>query len=428
VTRRRYLVCGLLFLLVTVNYLDRSVLSVAAKDVAAEFSFSPVVMGYLFASFVWIYALFIFLTGFMIDRFSTKGIQLVGGTIWSAATFLTAFVWSFPSFVGLRMLMGAAEATSLPTCNKIVREWMPAEERGIATTIFSAGTFAGPACGALLVGTVASAYGWRASFMAAGALGLLWLIPFAIWFDRPERVGWLKPEERAGILAARTGKTHEFDRQTPSASLAQLLRSRTLWALAFTQACAIYANNVFLFWLPSYLQSTRGLTLLKTGMFTAVPYALAVVLTIGIGLLSDRVVRSGGGVASGRRRNVVATAMLCASVILAAPLVENIWVLLALTTITLTGIGTTLALNGALLSDLLPSPRNLGKATGTVWFIGQLVGIAAPIVSGYVIASAGYRFLFVVCGLMLVAGSTVCLTLTRRPLLAGDEPAALAAP
>ena len=135
-TRRRYLVCGLLFLLVTVDHLYRSVLSVAARDVAAEFGFSPVVMGYLFASFVWIYALFIFITGFMIDRFSTKRIQLVGGTIWSAATFLTAFVWSFPSFVGLRMIMGAAEATSLPTCNKIVREWMPAEERGVATTLF----------------------------------------------------------------------------------------------------------------------------------------------------------------------------------------------------------------------------------------------------------------------------------------------------
>ena len=264
--------------------------------------------------------------------------------------------------------------------------------------------------------------------MAAGALGLVWLIPFAIWFDRPERVGWLKPEERDGIIAARTGSAKAFDRQTPSASLLQLLSSRTLWALAFTQACAVYANNVFLFWLPSYLQTTRGLTLLKTGLFTSVPYALAVLLTIGIGLLSDRVVRSGGGVASGRRRNVVATAMLCASVILASPLVQNIWVLLALTTITLTGIGTTLALNGALLSDLLHSPRNLGKATGTVWFIGQLVGIAAPIVSGYVIASAGYRFLFVICGLLLIAGSTVCLTLTRRPLLAGDEPAAVAAP
>jgi MFS family permease len=419
--RRRYLVCGLLFLLVTVNYLDRSVLSVAAKDVAAEFQFSPVAMGYLFSSFVWTYALFILITGFIIDRFSTRNIQLVGGAIWSTATLLTAFVWSFPSFLALRMLMGAAEATSLPTCNKIVREWMPAQERGVGTTMYSAGSFAGPALGALIVGTVSAAYGWRTAFMVAGALGLIWLIPFAIWFDRPERVKWLEPEERDKILAERTGNSAEFNRQTVPVALGRLLRSRTLWALAFTQACVIYSNNVFLFWLPSYLQETRGLSILKTGMFTSVPYALAVPLTIGIGLLSDRVVRRGGGVASGRRRNVVATAMLCASVILAAPLVENIWLMLALATVSLTGIGTTLALNGALLSDLLTSPRNLGKATGTVWFIGQLAGISAPIVSGYIIHSYGFRSLFVICGVALLAGSLVCLTLTRRPLLNAAE-------
>jgi MFS family permease len=426
--RRRYYICGLLFLLITVNYLDRAVLPVAAKDVSTEFHFSPVAMGYLFSSFIWTYALFIFIAGFIVDRFSTKRIQLAGCSIWSVATFLMAFVWSFPSFVGLRMLMGAAEATSLPAAYKIVREWMPAEERGVATAVVSAGTYSGPAFGALLVGAVTTAFGWRASFMVAGALGLIWLIPFAIWFDRPERVAWLKPEERNKIVAERTGNVADFDWKTPPASLLQLLSSRTLWGLALTQACAIYGNNVFLFWLPSYLRSTRDLTILKTGLFTAVPYALAVPLTIGIGLLSDRLVRS-GGVAGGRRRNVVAIGMLCAAVILAAPLVDNIWLLLALTTISLTGIGIVLGLNMALVSDLLPNPRNLGKAVGTVAFVGQVAGISAPIVTGYIIAWTGsYRLLFGVGGVLMILGSTVCLTLTRKPLLADEPAAGLAAP
>lgn len=128
---RRAYVCALLFLLITINYLDRSVLPVAAKDVAAEFHFSPVAMGYLFSSFVWAYALFTLASGFFIDHFSSKRIQLVGGSIWSCATFLMGFAWSFPSLLGLRLLMGAAEATSLPTCNKIVREWVPAKERAL---------------------------------------------------------------------------------------------------------------------------------------------------------------------------------------------------------------------------------------------------------------------------------------------------------
>jgi ACS family glucarate transporter-like MFS transporter len=417
--RRRYYVCGLLFLLMTVNYLDRAVLPVAAKAVAREFHFSPVTMGYLFSAFVWTYALCMLIAGFIVDRFSTKWVQLVGGGIWSSATFLMAFVAGFPAFVGLRMIMGGAEATSIPACNKIVREWIPAGERGLANTVFSAGSFSGPALGAVLVGAVATAFGWRGSFVVAGALSLLWLVPFAIWFDRPERVGWLDPGEREKIITERTGSMAEFDRHTPPASVPQLLSSRTLWAFAVTQACAIYGNNVFLFWFPSYLQSTRDLTILKTGLFTAVPYALAVPVSIGVGLWSDGFVRR-GGVASGRRRNVVAVSLLFAAAILAAPLVHDIRLLLGLTAISLSGIGVALALNQALLSDLLASPRNLGKAIGSVSFIGQLAGISAPIVTGYIIAwTGGYRSLFVVGGILLIAGSTTCFALTRSPLLLG---------
>jgi MFS family permease len=421
--RRRYFICLLLLLLITINYLDRAVLPVAAKDVSAEFHFSPVTMGYLFSSFVWAYALFTLISGFIIDRVTTKQIQLVGGSIWSIATFLMAFTWSFLSLLALRLLMGAAEATSLPTCNKIVREWMPAKERGVATACFSAGSYSGPAFGALMVGAIASVFGWRASFMVAGALGLLWLIPFAIWFDRPERVSWLSAGERDQIIAERTGHIADFDRKTPPASVFALLARRTFWGLAITQFCAIYVNNVFLFWLPSYLQATRGLTILKTGLFTSVPYALAVPLSIAVGLLSDRVIRH-RGVTGGPRRNVVAIAILCSAVILAAPLVGNIWLLLALVTISLTSVGAVLALNLALLSDLLPSPRNLGKAVGTVVFFGQMAGISAPIVTGYIIAwSGGYQWVFVTGSVLAIAGSTACLTMTRKPLLLDAEAA-----
>jgi ACS family glucarate transporter-like MFS transporter len=115
--------------------------------------------------------------------------------------------------------------------------------------------------------------------------------------------------------------------------------------------------------------------------------------------------------------------MLCSAVILAAPLVDNIWLLLALTTISLTSVGTVLGLNLALLSDLLPNPRNLGKAVGTVVFVGQLAGITAPIATGYIIAWSGsYQWVFVAGSVLLIVGSTVCLTMTRKPLLVGEQP------
>ena len=67
-----------------------------------------------------------------------------------------------------------------------------------------------------------------------------------------------------------------------------LLRTRTMWGLALAEGCAVYTQYLFLTWLPSYLQTTRGLTILKTGLFTAVPYAGAAVLGIILGRISDR--------------------------------------------------------------------------------------------------------------------------------------------
>ena len=87
--------------------------------------------------------------------------------------------------------MGAGEATSIPSCGRIVREWMPAQERGAATVFWSAGSFVGPAIGAIVVAALTSAWGWRAAFIVLAALGLVWLACNLIWFDRPEKVSWL---------------------------------------------------------------------------------------------------------------------------------------------------------------------------------------------------------------------------------------------
>jgi MFS family permease len=200
--------------------------------------------------------------------------------------------------------------------------------------------------------------------------------------------------------------------------LLRLMRTKTLWGLALTQGCNVYCQYLFLTWLPSYLQSTKHLTLLKTGLYTAVPYAVAVVLCIAMGRLSDRLLARSGA-ASGRRRNMIASAMMIAAVILLAPFLENVWVLLALITISLTGIATTTSLNFALLNDLLPNPKDVGKAMGFLVVGGNAFGLLAPIVTGYVISISGsYDWAFGIAGLLLVCGATATLTLTRKPMVA----------
>src|SRR6202035_2948222 len=156
---RRGWVYLLMLALVTVNYMDRSALGVVAQAVRGEFSLSPIQMGYLFSSFLWSYAICLLPIGIMLDRYSAKTINSVGIALWSVAMAATGGMWSFASLIGARLVMGAGEATSIPSCGRIVREWMPAQERGVANAFWSAGSFLGPAVGAVVVAAITSSWG-----------------------------------------------------------------------------------------------------------------------------------------------------------------------------------------------------------------------------------------------------------------------------
>src|ERR1700692_2761612 len=274
----------------------------------------------------------------------------------------------------------------------------------------------GPVIGGLVLTWLVGVAGWRSAFCASGAIGFVWLGAWLIWFRQPEQVSWLKAEERALIL-------RERDAQGPMASHAQtslgvggLLCSPSLLGMMLTQGCAVYTQYLFLTWLPTYLQTARGISLVASGALTALPYVGAVVLTVLFGKISDMLLTPETARSGGRRR-MVALAMLVASVILLTPFVGNVYVILLLIMIALTGVATTVGLNIALLSDLLRSSADAGRATGLLILGGNIFGILAPIVTGYVIRATGsFDYAFVVAGGLLVIGALAGFTLARQPI------------
>ena len=313
---RRGWIYILLLALVTINYMDRSALGVVAQAVRGEFKLSPVEMGYLFSSFLWTYVICLLPIGIMLDRFSARNINSIGIVLWSLAMAATAGVWSFASLIVARLVMGAGEATSIPSCGRIVREWMPAQERGVANAFWSAGSFVGPALGAIVVAAITSAWGWRAAFVILGALGFVWLACNLIWFDRPERVSWLSEDERRKIVSERSsGTPDEIGVHGSPGVVLELLKSPSMWGAMIAQAAGIYTLYLLLFWLPSYLQDTKHLTIMKTGLYTAVPWAIAVPVSIALGVLSDRLLQRDTLLAGGRRAMVIVCVLLAAAVV-----------------------------------------------------------------------------------------------------------------
>lgn len=346
-------------------------------------------MGYLFSSFLWLYVLCLVPMGWIVDRFG--------------------------ALLATRVLMGAGEATTYPAAGRVVREWVPTHERALFTTIFNSGAYFGPAVGGLGLAALVGAAGWRSAFLACGAIGFLWLAAWLVWFRNPAEARWLGEEERSmllrdrGATATASGPQHEI-------GITGLLRSPSMLGLMFTQGCGVYTQYLFLTWLPTYLQAERGLSIARSGWLTALPYFGAVILTILLGRLSDARL-SPEAVQSGGRRRMVAAMMLVAAVILFVPFVTDVYMILFLIMVALSGVATTIGLNIALLSDLLRSTGDAGRATGLLILGGNIFGILAPIVTGYLVQATGhYDYAFVLAGALLLCGGLSALLLTRHPI------------
>jgi sugar phosphate permease len=421
--RKRYCIYAALFALISINYIDRVALSVAAGPISNELGLTPISLGYLMSSFLWPYVFLLLPMGIAADRYGARIVAGLGIGAWSLATILTGLASGASAILSTRLAMGAAESSSYPAGARIIRDWAPRSERGFATSIMNSGSYAGPAIGAAVVGWLIGQVGWRASFMIAGSVGFIWLIGWFLWYQKPEDASYISAEERDMIVNERE--------EGPQAQLLKgagtwgLLRSPTMLGLSLTQGCAVYTQYFFLTWLPSYLSNVKHLDILHSGLFTALPYAIAVISCILLGSVSDRWLKS-QGIGGGRRRVAVVIAMVSASIVLVAPYFDNIWVILLLITLSLIGLSTAISLNITLTGDLLRSPHDAAKAVSVLTIGGNIFGTLAPIVTGYIISLTGdYNGAFLVAGCLLILGAIASLTMTRRPIEGepGDIPA-----
>jgi MFS family permease len=410
---KRIYIAGLLFLNLFINFMHRINLSVAAPAIAKEFRWDAGKMGLLFSSYQWTYCVFLLLWGWMTDSMSTRWVNAVSATIWSIAGMLTGVATTFGGMLTTRLALGAGEAASFPTAGKVVRQWFPASERGLATAIFNAGTFAGPAFSAPLVAWLLSRTSWRFSFTLTGSLGFVWVLLWVKFFRVPSECSWLPQQERDYILSQSDSRATSV---APKGALLRLVARKTMWGVFLTQGCCAYTMLLFLFWLPSYLVQSRHMSLLKAGWFTSVPYIFAMVLGLLVGKFSDSLLTH-DAVRQGKRRSLLIVFILLSGAVLLTNMVANEYLLLALLSFCLVCISSALSLNIALTSDLVWNPEMVGTAMGFLILGGNIFGSLVPIATGYIVKWTGsFDLAFYLAGFLLLVAAVVCFTMTRRPL------------
>ena len=413
--KKRIWIYVFLFTLTLINYVDRVSLSVASHALKEEFGISPVAMGYLFSSFVWLYFIALIPMGYLVGRYGPKQVNSYGIGVWSVATVCTAFATGFTSLITCRLIMGAGEATTYPAGARVVRDWMPVKERGLATAVFHSGSLVGPAVGAIGFGWLITAFGWRIAFVVAGAIGFVWLAAWLKWYRHPSQAPWLDEAERAEIMADAPVASASTP-QAPALGFKGLVRSPTMWAIGLAHGCAVYATYFFLTWLPTYLQAEKGLSVMSSAFYTAVPYLGAAVLVMLIGRLSDMLVKPQAA-ARGGRRFVIGAVLLASSAIFLVPMLSSTWAILLVITMSLATCASAISLDLSLVNDLVRSGEDVGTAAGFITAVGNLFGLLAPIATGYLVANTGgFAMAFTVVGVLLIVGAVLAVFGARRPV------------
>ncbi|MFL5616843.1 MAG: MFS transporter [Gemmatimonadaceae bacterium] len=385
-TRARLSMLALLLLATTINYVDRSNLSIVAPFLSKELGLDPVQMGLLFSAFAWSYAFANLPGGYLIDRFGSRMVYGVAQLAWSAATLMLGFVSGFGMLFGLRFAVGLAEAPAFPVNNRVVSTWFPQRERGRATSIYASGQYIGSALLSPLLFWMAVNHGWRSVFLFTGLAGIVSAITWFTLYREPRESTRANAAE-VELIAAGGALTAMAPRERVTwPQLSRLLKERQVWALGLGKFATMSSLYFLLTWFPTYLVRERGLTSLKAGAATSLPYIAATFGVLLGGMWSDWLLRRGAHISAARKIPIV-SGFLGASCIILVNYIEGS--ALALTILTVAYFAQGIAGNSwSIIAEV--APRNLmGMCGGIINFTGQLAGIVTPIVIGYILRETG---------------------------------------
>jgi len=313
----RWVVCLLLFLATTINYMDRSVFSLIEPalhhlpflgwDFNADYAHQDVFNDHfstILACFQVAYGIGFLIAGRLVDKLGTKIGYAVAIAIWACSSMGHALVGSVIGFCIARICLGLGESGNFPAAIKAVTEWFPNDERAFATGIFNSGTNAASLVAPWLIPIVTLKYGWHAAFLTTGSMGMLWLIVWVLFPYNKLRRGATETQARLAPVIKPTGSLY-----------GQVLHQRGTWAFAIAKGLTDPIWWFYLFFLPKYFHETYNLDLKHLGLPIIIIYTFSSVGSILGGNLSGMRMRSGHSVNSGRKFAMLVCALLALPVV-----------------------------------------------------------------------------------------------------------------
>lgn len=341
--------------------------------------------------------------GQLLDSFGVKWLVRIGTILWSVATFMTALVSGLGLIILARVILGVAEAPSFPGASKATGYWFPLTERGLATSSFDAAAKFSNVIGVPIVAGAVTVWGWRGGFWVTGVLSVFFAIAWWIWYRDPREKRNLSGEEYDYI---RAGGSQQETPAPPNAlaSLKFLLSQPKIWGMTIGFAAYGYSFYLLLTWLPGYLQTTYHMTVLASGWYTIVPWAVATVTDILIGgWLVDHLIRSGYE-PTRVRKTLIVIGMLMGLFVIGAAFTRDANVAIIWITLALAGLAFAAPIGWSI--PALVAPTGTVGMTGAIMnFFNNVMGIIAPIVTGLIVAETNsFAIGFIVAAVVLAIG------------------------
>lgn len=405
----RWWMIGLIMLGSIVNYLTRSTLAVAAPTVLQELHITT-------QQYSWIVGAFQGaimaqpICGYVLDVLGLKIGLAIFVVAWALVNMAHGWANSWLALAGLRAMLGFAEGSANPAGMKATAEWFPARERGLAGGVYNIGASVGSMLAPPLVVWAILAYNWRMAFVITGALGLLWVVLWLLFYQSPEKHSALSDEERKYIASGQeTFLRSDGLRPSP----VKILQQRNFWGIAVPRFLADPTWGTLTFWLPLYLSSVRHFDLKQIALFAWMPFLAADFGCIFGGAVAMALQkRRGVSIVNGRRWAFTIGACLMLGVGFVG-FVESPYAAIAL--LSLAGFAhQTLSVTVITMASDLFKKNEVATVAGMAGTCGNAGLLIFSLLIGGLVTTIGYTPFFVCLGLFDVAGAIVLWTVVRE--------------
>lgn len=423
--RWQWTVIAMLLVIGTIDYLDRSTLSIGNPLIRRDMHLSVTQMGWLLSAFSWSYAVALIGVGALIDRWGAKRMVALGALVWSLAQIVTATVAGFGEFVVMRVFLGIGEAPFFPGGTRATTEWFHIRQRPLAIGAWVSSSGLGPALAAPLLTGIMLAIGWRGMFLSMGVAGTIMVGVWWFIYRRPQAAGLDDSELRSlGEESMRSNATEHISMR----NWLSLFRFSSTWGLILGFFGVVYLLWIYLTWLPGYLEIQRHVDVAKAGWLVAVPYTAGFLGYLCGGVLTHQLGRLGLSPIRSSKYCMVLGLLAGGLFTIPGALSSSLTGAIVFISIAEFFAGFPGSMCWTLASNVAPH-KYVGSLGSIQDFGGYIGGALAPALTGMIVAATG-SFLpaLILAAVIAVASSAAYLGLVRKPIQEQDvdrEPAAL---